>query len=85
MRARGFAPINEVEQIAQFEFGAVMASEAMKALFRKIRPGMSEFAAVQVDGPRRAPALVPHHALDRRVVSSASTVRPARSSSAAIR
>ncbi|MEP7240351.1 MAG: aminopeptidase P family N-terminal domain-containing protein [Devosia sp.] len=43
----GLRAVNEVEQIAQFEFGAVMASEALKALFANVRPGMSEFAAVQ--------------------------------------
>jgi hypothetical protein len=43
----GLRAVNEIEQIAQFEFGAVMASEALKALFRNLRPGMSEFAAVQ--------------------------------------
>ena len=40
----------EIDQIAQFEFGAVMASEAIKALFRNVRPGMTEFAAVQSMG-----------------------------------
>jgi hypothetical protein len=43
----GLRAVNEIEQIAQFEFGAVMASEALKALFRNLKPGMSEFAAVQ--------------------------------------
>ncbi|MBN9347974.1 MAG: hypothetical protein J0I48_17540 [Devosia sp.] len=43
----GLRAINEVAQIAQFEFGAVMCSEALKALFRSIRPGMSEFEAAQ--------------------------------------
>jgi len=46
----GLRAVNEVEQIAQFEFGAVLASEALKALFRSIKPGMSEFAAVQSMG-----------------------------------
>lgn len=46
----GLRAVNEIEQIAQFEFGAVMASEALKALFRNLRPGMSEFAAVQAMG-----------------------------------
>ncbi len=46
----GLRAINEIDQIAQFEFGAIMASEAIKALFRNIRPGMSEFAAVQTMG-----------------------------------
>src|SRR5690606_6671391 len=43
----GLRAINEIEQIAQFEFGSVMASEALKALFRNIAPGMTEIAAVQ--------------------------------------
>jgi hypothetical protein len=46
----GLRSVNEIEQLAQFEFGAVMASEALKALFANIRPGMSEFAAVQTMG-----------------------------------
>lgn len=46
----GLRAINEVEQIAQFEFGAVAASEAIKALLRNLKPGMSEFEAVQSMG-----------------------------------
>lgn len=46
----GLRAVNEIAQIAQFEFGAVMASEALKALFRNIRPGMSEIAVVQSMG-----------------------------------
>jgi Xaa-Pro aminopeptidase len=46
----GLRAINEVDQIAQFEFGAVMCSEALKSLFRNVRPGMSEFAAAQTMG-----------------------------------
>jgi hypothetical protein len=46
----GLRAVNEIEQIAQFEFGAVMASEALKALFRNLKPGMSEFAGVQTMG-----------------------------------
>jgi hypothetical protein len=41
----GLRAVNEVEQIAQFEFGAVAASEALKRLIRGIRPGMTEFEA----------------------------------------
>lgn len=48
--SRGLRAVNEVDQIAQFEFGAIMASEALKALFRYIKPGMSELAAVQSMG-----------------------------------
>src|SRR3569833_907477 len=46
----GLRAVNEIEQIAQFEFGAVMASEALKAHFKNIEPGMSEVAAVQSMG-----------------------------------
>lgn len=46
----GLRAVNEIDQLAQFEFGAIMASEAIKALFRNIKPGMSEFAAVQTMG-----------------------------------
>ncbi|MDB5540047.1 MAG: hypothetical protein JWQ89_1774 [Devosia sp.] len=43
----GLRAVNEIVQIAQFEFGAVAASEAIKALIANVRPGMSEFEAVQ--------------------------------------
>lgn len=43
---QGLRAINEVEQIAQFEFGAVAASEAVKRLLFGLRPGMTEFEAV---------------------------------------
>ena len=46
----GLRARNEVAQIAQFEFGAVMASEALKALFRTLAPGMTEIAAVHAMG-----------------------------------
>ncbi|RYE11125.1 MAG: hypothetical protein EOP22_01200 [Hyphomicrobiales bacterium] len=48
--SNGLRAINEVEQIAQFEYGAVMASEGLKALYRNFKPGMSEIAAVQAMG-----------------------------------
>lgn len=44
----GLRAINEVEQIAQFEFGAVACSEALKALIAGVRPGMSEMQAAQL-------------------------------------
>lgn len=44
----GLRAINEVEQIAQFELGAVACSEALKALIAGIRPGMTEMQAVQL-------------------------------------
>ncbi len=43
----GLRAVNEVEQIAQFEFSAVAVSEALKRLFAALRPGMTEFAAVE--------------------------------------
>jgi hypothetical protein len=43
----GLRAVNEVEQLAQFEFGAVACSEALKRLIFNIRPGMSEFEAAQ--------------------------------------
>jgi len=43
----GLRAVNEIEQIAQFEFSAVAASEAIKNLVRSLRPGLREFEAVQ--------------------------------------
>jgi hypothetical protein len=43
----GLRALNEVEQIAQFEFAAVATSEAIKRLIAALRPGMREFEAVE--------------------------------------
>jgi hypothetical protein len=43
----GLRAVNEIVQIAQFEFGAVACSEAVKAVISAVRPGMSEYEAVQ--------------------------------------
>lgn len=43
----GLRAVNEVEQLAQFEFGAVACSEALKRLISGIKPGMNEFEATQ--------------------------------------
>lgn len=43
----GMRAINEIVQLAQFEFGAVAASEAVKALIRNVRPGLGEFDAIR--------------------------------------
>lgn len=43
----GLRAVNEIVQIAQFEFGAVACSEAVKALIANVRPGLSGFDAVQ--------------------------------------
>jgi hypothetical protein len=45
--SNGLRAVNEVEQIAQFEFSAVAASEAIKRLVGALRPGMREYEAVQ--------------------------------------
>jgi hypothetical protein len=42
----GLRAINEVEQIAQFEFSAVAVSEAIKNMVRSLRPGLTELEAV---------------------------------------
>jgi hypothetical protein len=42
----GLRAHNEIEQIAQLEFGAVTASEAIKRLIRAVRPGMTETEAL---------------------------------------
>ncbi len=46
----GLRAINEVEQIVQFEFGAVAASEAVKAAIRAVRPGVGEFDVIRAMG-----------------------------------
>ncbi len=52
----GLRALNEVEQIAQFEFGAVAVSEALKRLIRNVRPGMTEFEAAA----KMQLGLIPH-------------------------
>jgi len=44
----GMRAINEVDQLAQFEFGAARASEAVKRVVFGLRPGMSEYEAVRL-------------------------------------
>lgn len=46
----GLRAVNEVDQIAQFEFGAVMASEAIRSFISSLRPGVTEIQAVQAMG-----------------------------------
>jgi len=47
----GLRAINEVDQLAQFEFGAAHASEMVKAALFGARPGMTEFAAARLMQP----------------------------------
>jgi hypothetical protein len=44
----GLRAVNEIVQIAQFEFAAVAASEAIKRLIAGVRPGMSGFSAAHL-------------------------------------
>ena len=44
----GLRAINEIDQLAQFEFGASHVSEAVKRVLFGIQPGISEFAAAQL-------------------------------------
>lgn len=46
----GLRAVNEIEQIAQFEFSAVGVSEAIKNLIHNLKPGMRELEAVQTMG-----------------------------------
>lgn len=43
----GLRAVCEIDQIAQFEFSAVAASEAIKRLIANLRPGLREFEAVE--------------------------------------
>jgi Xaa-Pro aminopeptidase len=47
----GLRAINEVDQLAQFEFAACHSSEAIKRVIRGVRPGMREFEAAQLMEP----------------------------------
>jgi hypothetical protein len=44
----GLRSINEVDQLAQFEFAASHASEAVKRVLFGVKPGMREFEAAQL-------------------------------------
>jgi hypothetical protein len=43
----GLRAVNEIAQIAQFEFGAIACSEAIKRLIRGVKPGITGFDAVR--------------------------------------
>jgi hypothetical protein len=45
---KGLRAINEIDQLAQLEFGAVIASEAVKRLVFGVRPGMREYEAASL-------------------------------------
>ncbi len=46
--SEGMRAVNEIDQLAQFEFAASHASEAVKRVLFGIAPGMSEFEAAQL-------------------------------------
>lgn len=48
--ADGLRAVNDVDQLAAFEFAATHTSSALRRLLFAIRPGMSEFEAVQAMG-----------------------------------
>ena len=45
--SNGLRAINEIDQLAQFEFAACHASEAVKRVLFNVRPGMREFDAAR--------------------------------------
>jgi hypothetical protein len=47
----GMRAINEIEQIAAFEFAACHTSEAVKSVVHGVRPGMTEFEAARLLAP----------------------------------
>jgi Xaa-Pro aminopeptidase len=46
--ADGLRAINEIEQLARFEFAATYASQAIRNVVFGVRPGMTEFEAVEL-------------------------------------
>jgi len=58
----GLRAINEIEQIAQFEFAACHASEAVKRVLLNVRPGMREFRSGKPHAADRAAAELPSDA-----------------------
>lgn len=51
----GMRAINEIEQIAAFEFAACLTSESVKNVVRGVRPGMTEFDAAKLLGASGLP------------------------------
>jgi hypothetical protein len=47
----GMRALNEIDQIAQFEFAACHTSEAVKSVIHGVRPGMTEFEAARLLAP----------------------------------
>jgi hypothetical protein len=51
----GMRAVNEIEQLAAFEFAACHTSEAVKRVVRGARPGMTEFDAARLLAPMGLP------------------------------
>lgn len=48
--ARGLRAINDVDQLARFEFAATLSSEAIRNVLFHVQPGMTEYDAVRLMG-----------------------------------
>jgi Metallopeptidase family M24/Creatinase/Prolidase N-terminal domain len=48
--ARGLRAINDVDQLARFEYAATLSSEAVKNTLFHVQPGMTEYDAVRLMG-----------------------------------
>jgi len=46
--ARGLRAINDVDQLARFEYAATLSSEAVKSVLFHVQPGMTEYDAVRL-------------------------------------
>ena len=81
----GLRAINEIDQLAQFEFAASHSSEAIKRVLFGLRAGMREFEAASLMRPIGLPLNChPMLSAGERAISACSA-RPIGSSSAAIR
>jgi hypothetical protein len=48
--ARGLRALNDVDQLARFEYAATLSSESVKHVLFHVQPGMTEYDAVQLMG-----------------------------------
>lgn len=48
--ARGLRALNDVDQLARFEYAATLSSESVKRVLFHVQPGMTEYDAVQLMG-----------------------------------
>jgi len=46
----GLRALNDVDQVAEFEFAATIASQGVREMFDRLKPGMTEFEAVRLMG-----------------------------------